>query len=69
MIQYVTNYNTDSFLVDYNIYRTYINNNPPTFELGQTMAFQDDPAIFIKIVFTRGRCKGFICAIPAVAVA
>ena len=51
MIQYVTNYNTDSFLVDYNIYRTYINNNPPTFELGQTMAFQDDPAIFIKIVF------------------
>ena len=51
MIQYVTNYNTDSFLMDYNIYRTYINNNPPTFELGQTMAFQDDPAIFIKIIF------------------
>ena len=50
-IQYVTNYYIDSFLIDFNIYRTYINNNPPTFSLGQTMAFKDDPAIFIKIIF------------------
>ena len=51
MIQYVTNYKTDSFLLDYNIYRTYINNIQPKIELGQTMAFSSDPAIFLKLTF------------------
>ena len=51
MPNYVTNYKQDSFILDYNIYRTYINNNPPTFELGQTMVFKNDPAIFIKLTF------------------
>ena len=51
MSQYVTNYLKDSFLLDYNIYRTYIYNNTPTFELGKTMAYKNDPAIFIKLTF------------------
>ena len=51
MIHYVTNYKVDSFLLDYNIYRNYINNNPPTIELGQNMAFANDPAIFVKFTF------------------
>ena len=51
MNKYVTNYITNSFLIDHNIYRSYLNNNPPRFEFGQEMAFESDPAIFIKITF------------------
>ena len=51
MPSYVTNYDVDSFLLDYHIYTEYINNNPPNFELGQDLAFRNDPAIFVKIIF------------------
>ena len=51
MIQYVTNYNTDSFLLDYNIYRTYFHNKIPKIELGQELAFTSDTALVLKITF------------------
>ena len=51
MPSYVTNFLVDSYLLDYHIYTQYINNNPPSFGLGQALAFKNDPAIFIKITF------------------
>ena len=51
MAGYVTNYNIDSFFLDYNIYRTYTHNIIPKIELGQEMAFESDHAIFLKIIF------------------
>ena len=51
MSSYVTNYLVDSYLLDYHIYTEYINNDVPSFELGQSLAFKNDPAIFVKIIF------------------
>ena len=51
MPSYVNNYFADSYSIDYHIYTEYINNNYPTFELGQDLAFKNDPAIFVKIIF------------------
>ena len=46
MPSYVSNFFVDSFLLDYHINTEYMNNNSLTFELGQTLAFKNDPAIF-----------------------
>ena len=51
MPSYVTNFLIDSYLLDYHIYTEYINNDPPSFELGQSLAFKNDPAIYVKIIF------------------
>ena len=53
MPSYVTNYYIDSFLLDYHIYTEYINSdNKPDMELGQSLAFKNDPAIYVKIIFS-----------------
>ena len=51
MPSYVTNYLVHSFVLDYHIYTEYINNNKPTSKLGQSLAFKNDPAIYVKIIF------------------
>ena len=51
MPSYVSNFFVDSFLLDYHINTEYMNNNSLTFELGQTLAFKNDPAIYVKIIF------------------
>ena len=50
MPSYVTNFLYDSFVLDYHIYTEYINKKPYS-ELGQSLAFKNDPAIYIKIIF------------------